>query len=215
MSDQSNKAPFQHRCLQQQGYQSQGPKELRELEWGLRFTPAACSAITAVALYYQLPTLLFAVSALGMWAFFAPAAHPMDLIYNHGIRHLFGAVKLPPNPLQRRLACLAAGVMNSSAALLFLVGLPTAALVVGVSLLVLQAIVICTHFCTLSWMYEGLMRALGRWKAPISSEETCSLLAKGAQLIDVRSPSEFARGHLDGAPSQTNWRTPGFRSRLV
>jgi rhodanese-related sulfurtransferase len=190
---------FQQRSLFQQGYQSYTPAELKQLEWGLRFTPLACSTLTVVGLVYQLPYLLFAVATLGIWAFFAPAAHPMDLIYNHGVRRLFGAVKLPPNPFQRRLACFAAGIMNSTAAGLFLLELPTAARVVGGMLLCLQAIVIFTHFCTLSWMYEGLMRLLGRWQQPVDADTAQSLLAAGAQLIDVRGPDEFGRGHLEGA----------------
>jgi rhodanese-related sulfurtransferase len=134
-----------------------------------------------------------------MWAFFAPAAHPMDLIYNHGVRHLFGAVALPPNPLQRRLACLAAGVMNAAAAFLFMGGMPTAALIVGGALLVLQVIVITTHFCTLSYMYEWIMRAIGKWHQPIGEEEGRRLIEAGATLVDVRGPDEFSRDAIEGA----------------
>lgn len=190
---------FQQKGLFQQGFQEYSPSELRQLEWGLRFTPFVCSSITAYGLYTAQPAVLFAVSLLGIWAFFAPAAHPMDLIYNYGVRHLFGAVALPENPFQRRLACLAAGVMNFAAAVLFTLELPTAALAVGITLLVLQAIVITTHLCVLSWMYEGIMRALGRWQAPISLEEAEALMGSGARLIDVRSPQEFARGALAGS----------------
>ena len=190
---------FQQGCLVQQGYGHYTSSELRQLEWGLRFTPAACSLLTVAGLVFQAPFVLVAVAALGFWAFFAPSRHPMDLIYNHSVRHLFGATKLPPNPLQRRLACLAAGVMNVAAALLFLVGVPLAAFAIGGLLLVLQAIVISTHFCALSWMYEGVMRLLGRWDLPVPVDEAKRLRAGGAQLIDVRGPQEFARGHLEGA----------------
>lgn len=34
---------FQQRSLFQQGYQRFTPAELKQLEWGLRFMPAACS----------------------------------------------------------------------------------------------------------------------------------------------------------------------------
>lgn len=190
---------FQQRNLFQQGYQSYTPAELKQLEWGLRFTPAVCSALTVIGLVYQLPTLLFAVSFLGIWAFSAPSGHPMDLIYNNGIRHLFGAMKLPPNPLQRRLACLSAGVMNFAAAVLFMAALPAAALIVGGILIVMQAIVITSHFCTLSWMYEGIMRMFGKWSVPIDPEGAKKLADAGARLVDVREPNEFQEGHLDGA----------------
>jgi rhodanese-related sulfurtransferase len=190
---------FQQKSLFQQGYQRFTPQELKQLEWGLRFTPAVCSAITALALYFQLPYVLFAVAGLGMWAFLLPAAHPMDLLYNHAIRHLFGAVKLPENPFQRRLACLSAGIMNVAAAVLFLLNLPLVAMVVGGMLLVLQAIVIFTHFCTLSWMYEGVMRLLGRWQVPVDEHKARQMLQQGALLVDVRSPNEFARESIEGA----------------
>lgn len=189
---------FQQKSLVQQGFQH-SPAELEQLEWGLRFTPAVCSSITAAALVLQLPPLLFAVSTLGFWAFFFPAAHPMDLIYNHGVRHLFGAAKLPPNPFQRRLACVAAGFMNATAGTLFLTGHPTVAVAVGAVLLGLQAIVITTHFCTLSWMYELALRSLGLWREPLLANQVGDLLAEGATLVDVRTPQEFALGSLPGA----------------
>jgi rhodanese-related sulfurtransferase len=195
----STELSFQQRSLFQQGYQTYSAAELKQLEWGLRFTPTACSLITLLGLWLQLPWLLLAVSALGIWAFFAPGAHPMDLIYNHGVRHLFGAVALPPNPLQRRLACLAAGVMNAAAALLFFLAMPVAAWIVGGLLLVLQVIVITTHFCTLSYLYEGIMRMLGRWHRALAEDDALRIYAAGATLVDVRGPEEFARDGVEGA----------------
>ena len=190
---------FQQRSLFQQGFQKFTPKELKQLEWGLRFTPAACSLIAAYGLYAQQPMILFAVAVLGFWAFMFPSAHPMDLVYNHMIRPLFGAVKLPANPFQRRLACLSAGMMNIIARSLFLLEMPIAAIVVGVSLLALQAIVIFTHFCTLSWMYEGVLSMLGKWQQPLDESEAKQLLSNGAKIVDVRSQNEFAKESLEGA----------------
>ncbi|MEN8197580.1 MAG: DUF4395 family protein [Pseudomonadota bacterium] len=189
---------FQQKSLFQQGYQTYTPRELKQLEWGLRFTPAVCSSITAAALYFQQPYVLFVVAFLGMYAFFFPAGHPMDLIYNHIVRPMFGAVKLPENPFQRRVACFAAGIMNTAAAVLFLVEMPTAAIAVGVILLVLQAIVITTHFCTLSWMYEGLLRMLGLWDVPVDMDTARMLHRHGALVVDVRSQNEYAADTIDG-----------------
>lgn len=194
-----NSMSFQQRSLFQQGYQRFSPKELQQLEWGLRFTPAACSLIAAYGLYIQQPYVLFAVAFLGIWAFVFPGGHPMDLIYNHLVRPMFGAVKLPENPLQRRLACLSAGLMNITAGILFLFELPMIAIAVGISLLVLQMIVIFTHFCTLSWMYEGLMRLLGKWQKPLEHSTAQGYLQQGAMLVDVRSQNEYAKESIDGA----------------
>lgn len=190
---------FQQRSLVQQGYRDYNPSQLSQLDWGLRFTPVICSAITLMGLYGENPKLLLLVSVLGVWAFFAPAAHPMDLLYNHFVRHLFKAVPLPPNPFQRRLACFAAAVMNATAAALFLAGQPEIAKAVGGLLLVLQVIVITTHFCALSWIYDIAVKAVGKWEGPVDLEQARQLLAKGAILVDVREPNEFVRGHLPGA----------------
>ncbi len=190
---------FQQRSLVQQGYTKFTRQELTEMEWGLRFTPFVCALIALYGLATQQPWILFTVAGLGIWAFFFPAAHPMDMIYNHGLSRLLGTAKLPPNPMQRRLACLSAGFMNVMAGALFLLDLPTAALAVGGCLLFLQAIVIATHFCALSWMYEGVARMLGNWNRPIEPLEAQRYLQAGATVIDVRSPQEYAQKHLQGA----------------
>lgn len=190
---------FQQRSLFQQGYQRYSPAELKQLEWGLRFTPAACSLIAAYGLFAQQPAILLFVALLGIWAFIFPAGHPMDLIYNRVIAPVFGSVKLPKNPFQRRLACFSAGLMNIIAAALFIYEMPSAAIVVGVSLLVLQAIVIFTHFCTLSWMYEGVMRLLGQWHQPVDEFEARLMLKDGVTLVDVRSQNEYAKESIHGA----------------
>jgi len=69
----------------------------------------------------------------------------------------------------------------------------------GAVLIALQVIVISTHFCLASWMYEKLMSILGQWSAPLPVEQVKALVGEGAQLIDVRDPDEFQQGHLEGA----------------
>jgi rhodanese-related sulfurtransferase len=193
------KLSFQHRSLMQQGYEQFTEQQLTEMEWGLRFTPFVCALIALYGLVTQQPWVLFSVAGLGIWAFLFPAAHPMDRLYNHVVRPLFAAASIPPNPLQRRLACLSAAIMNVAAGTLFLLGWPVAAYAVGGCLLVLQAIVIATHFCALSWMYEGVARMLGKWNLPVDPELARRLLKDGARVIDVRTPQEFAVRHLDCA----------------
>jgi hypothetical protein len=72
-----------------------------------------------------------------------------------------------------------------------------AALIVGGLLLVLQMIVIFTHFCTLSWMYEGVMRLLGKWHELTSTDDAVALLNNGAMLVDVRTPKRSPRPRAD------------------
>jgi len=190
---------FRQKNLIQQGYQSYTSAQLKQIETGLRFTPLVCALITLYGLYVQSPAILYSIAVLGVWAFFFPAGHPMDLFYNKIICKLANLEPLPANPLQRRLACFAAGIMNTMAATFFLYGMATAALVTGGLLMILQAIVIFTHFCTLSWMYEKIFRFFGLWEKPFDINEAKDLLEKGATLIDVRGPDEYAKGHLESA----------------
>jgi rhodanese-related sulfurtransferase len=199
LAGQGNTLSFPHRSLVQQGYTQFTPSQLREIEWGLRFTPTVCALIAIYGLATQQPWVLFTVAGLGIWAFLFPAAHPMDLVYNSAVRPLLGAAKLPPNPLQRRLACLSAGFMNILAGSLFLLGQPTAALAVGACLIVLQAIVIASHFCVLSWVYEGVARMLGSWNRPLEPAQAQQLLRGGATIVDVRTAQEYAQQHIPGA----------------
>ena len=211
---QESKLSFQQRSLVQQGYTQYSRQQLTEMEWGLRFTPFVCALIALYGLVTQQAWILFSVAGLGIWAFFFPASHPMDMIYNYLVRPIFGAVKLPPNPVQRRLACLSAGLMNILAGSLLLLDMPLAAYVVGGCLLVLQAIVITTHFCALSWMYEGVARMLGSWNRPIEPQQARQLLQAGATVIDVRTPQEYAEKHLPCAVNMPLESLPGNLSQV-
>ncbi|MAB78304.1 MAG: sulfurtransferase [Planctomycetes bacterium] len=186
------------RALIQQGY-DYSPGRLRELSWALRFTPLVCMAAALVGLATREPAIHFALAALGMLPFWMPAAHPVDRFYNHVLRPLWRGVKLPPNPLPRRIACFMGGATNLGIALAFVAGNVPLAYLLGGMLVVLQLIVITTHFCVASWMYEIFLRALGLWVPTVPLAEARELLAAGAELIDVREPDEFAGNHLPGS----------------
>jgi len=185
--------------LVQQGYNSCSINELNNISNGLRFTPLLCMFMALIALYIQSPTMHFAIAALGIIPFWFPNHHPLDLFYNNVFRHAVGGVKLPANPLPRRIACLMGGLMNIAAGVSFALGSVTMAYISGGILIVLQLIVITTHFCVASWMYEGFMKLIGKWEKLLTVAETKILIANGALLIDVRNPDEYANNHLDGA----------------
>jgi rhodanese-related sulfurtransferase len=189
---------FQQQSLVQQGF-DHSPAELKELKWGLRFTPFVCMVLAVYGLIYQLPMVHFALAAIGILPFWFPAWHPFDRLYNHALRPLWDGVALPPNPLPRRIACFSGGVMNIGIGVAFVVGNVFLAYVFAAILIPLQIIVITTHFCVASWMYEGVLRVLGRWAPPITVDAAHHLLDEGAVLVDVRDPDEFARGHLRNA----------------
>lgn len=197
--------------LVQQGYYGYSPNELTKLTWGLRFTPLVCMLGAVVGLATQTPWIHFVLAGLGMAALALPAHHPLDLLYNHGIRHFFGGPKLPPNPMPRRIACALGGGMNLGIGLSFLGGLVPLAYLLGGSLIILQVIVISSHFCVASWLLEAAAVLIGRRYARVSPEEAHRLVAEeGALLVDVRSPEEFAMGHL---PDAMNIPVTEFESR--
>jgi len=188
-----------HSGLIQQGYKSFTPSELNNISNGLRFTPLVCMLLAIYGLYLQNPYWHFGIAALGIIPFWFPSSHPFDVFYNKVFRHLVGGVSLPSNPLPRRIACFMGGLMNVGIGLSFYFGNVPAAYVFGAILIVLQLIVITTHFCVASWMYEGFMKLTGNWDNYISKEEAQQLIAEGAILVDVRNPNEFNAGHIKDA----------------
>lgn len=189
---------LQQRSLTQQGY-DYSPAELAELSWGLRFTPAVCMLIAVYGLATHQPAIHLTLAAIGIVPFWFPAWHPFDRFYNHVLRPLWNGVRLPANPLPRRIACVMGGAMNFGIGLAFLAGNVPLAYGLGAVLIALQVIVISTHFCVASWLYESMLRLVGRWSPPITPERAKSLVQAGALLVDVREPDEFARGHLPNA----------------
>lgn len=185
-------------ALVQQGY-DYSPDELKQLSWGLRFTPGACMAGAVVGLILQEPRIHFAMAALGILPFWFPAWHPVDRFYNHVLVPLWKGVRLPPNPLPRRIACVIGGSFNLLIAISFVAGSPVAAYVFGAILLTLQFVMIATHFCLASWFYEIALLLTGRREPPIAVDEARDLIAQGAELIDVREPYHFTQEHLPDA----------------
>lgn len=186
-------------ALVQQGYQSFTEKELGNISNGLRFTPLVCMGLALLGLYLQSPNLHFVIAAMGIIPFWFPSHHPIDILYNKVFRHLVGGVQLPANPLPRRIACLMGGLMNIGIALSFLAGNTTWAYIFGGVLIVLQLIVITSHFCVASWMYECALNITGNGINYITTEEAKSYMAKGALLVDVRNPDEYNASHIPNA----------------
>lgn len=189
---------FQERSLTQQGYKYT-KEELRKLEWGLRFTPLLCMAGAAYGLFMQSPQIHFVMAAIGILPFWFPTWHPMDRFYNYVINPIIKGVKLPPNPLPRRIACMVGGAMNVGIGFGFLYEMPVLAYGFGAILVPLQLIVISTHFCVAAWFYELAMKVTGKWDQLVSLEDAQKLLDEGAIMVDVRDADEFAKGHLPNA----------------
>ncbi len=189
---------YQEHGLIQQGYHY-GSDELRELSWGLRFTPLVCMGFALLGLFLKEPLMHFSLAALGILPFWFPRGHPVDLIYNRLLRPLWNGVVLPPNPLPRRIACFMGGMMNLAIGLFFIYKMPNWAYSFGAVLISLQLVVIFTHFCLASWIFEKAVKLVGQWHEPISQSEFLNAMKSNGVLVDVRGPEEFANGHLPHA----------------
>ena len=196
---QATECTVTDRGLRQQGYVGLSLEELGKLKWGLRFTPTVCMAGCIVGLATQNAWIHYVLAVLGTMAIAVPAHHPLDMLYNYGVRLITGGPKLPPNPLPRQTACFLGGLMNLGIALSFQAGQVALAYVIGVALVILQLIVINSHFCVASWILEVIAKIAGHGPSRIDPQDARQLVAEGAVLLDVRSPQEFATAHLPEA----------------
>jgi Domain of unknown function (DUF4395) len=122
------------------------PEESHSLRWGLRFPTALCLLLVVTALTLQSAVLILALVPIGVIAGWT-RHHPFDLIWNGGVRHLSGAPDLRPNPTPRRHAFKLGAVWLLAVGLLFAVGQPTAAFLLGGVLVAVCGLVTTTNFC--------------------------------------------------------------------
>ena len=139
-------------------------QESRALRFGLRFPTAFCLALVVAGLALQSAVTILALVPIGAVAGWS-ARHPFDALWNHGLRRLFDAPPLPPNPTPRRHAFKLATVWLVTVGVLFAVGQATAALVLGGVLVAVCGLVTVTHFCVPStllglwWRWRGTSTA--------------------------------------------------------
>lgn len=66
--------------------------------WSLRFTPAVAISLVVIKLFLQLPIWLAAMALVALTGALWPDRMLIDLVYNHGVRHIFHAAPLHPPP---------------------------------------------------------------------------------------------------------------------
>jgi hypothetical protein len=137
--------------LTTQGY-CLSDSEKHRLRLGLRFPTGACLALVITALALESAPMLFVLVGIGAVAGFT-SRHPFDHVWNHGVRHLFRAPPLPPNPPRRRHAFKIATVWLLVVAVTFAVGLTVPALVLGVLLVGACTAVTVANLCIPSEMF--------------------------------------------------------------
>lgn len=131
--------------------------ESRALRVGLRFSTTLCLTLVVVGLVLQSTAVILALVPIGVVAGWT-ARHPFDHLWNHGLRRLLDAPPLPPNPTPRRHAFKLATVWLLAVGVLFAVGQPVAALVLGGVLVGVCGVVTVTHFCVPSTLLAAWRR---------------------------------------------------------
>jgi hypothetical protein len=133
---------------------------LAELRPWLRLASGLCAAWALVGTALASPLVLWALvplAALGALR----QGHPFDALYNHGIRHLLGTRRLPPNRAPRRSACAMATVWLGLTGGAFFAGASVVGYVLGVAFVLAALVPTLTDFCIPSFVYGLLVRRQG------------------------------------------------------
>ncbi len=128
----------------------------------LRFTPGVGTALVVVGLMLQSPIWLAAVAVTALSGAALPRAMFLDLVYNVGVRHLFGAPPLPPTPTPRRFSYVLSAILLTGSALAFSDGLSALGFLLGGAVAVGGTLLTVSLWCVGSWFYRlifGRVRA--------------------------------------------------------
>lgn len=122
-----------------------------QINYPLRISPAICMLWAAAGTALASPAILWALAPFAALGAILPG-HPFDVLYNHGLRHLFGMPALPRYGIRRRFACALATLMVIAAAWGFQAGMPLLGQVVGWSLVAAAFVNVSTGFCIPSFV---------------------------------------------------------------
>ena len=137
--------------IQAQGFCGLDDKTCEQINYPLRLSPAICMAWAAVGTALASPVILWALVPFAALGAILPG-HPFDVLYNHGLRHLFGTPALPRYTARRRFACAVATVMLIAAAWSFQAGMPMVGYTVGWFLVAAAFVNVSTGFCIPSFI---------------------------------------------------------------
>lgn len=137
--------------IEAQGFCDLDDQTYAQLNYPLRLSPAICMAWAAVGTALASPGVLWALVPFAALGAILPG-HPFDVLYNHGLRHLFGMPRLPRYGARRRFACALATAMLVAAAWAFQAGTPTLGAIFGWSLVAAAFVNVSTGFCIPSFI---------------------------------------------------------------
>ncbi len=145
---------FTKRNLDKQGFDKLNNESKARYALALRFTPGVCTALVVIGLASQSPIWLGLMALIALSGALLPKGMIIDLVYNLGVRHLFGAPPLPSTPKPRQFSYFLSAVLLMGSALSFYYAIPIFGFILGGSVVIGGTILTTTLWCLGSWYYR-------------------------------------------------------------
>lgn len=140
--------------LNKQGFGKLDDRAKSRYALPLRFTPAVGTTLIVIGLVLQSHIWIGSMALVAFSGAVLPSGMLIDLVYNLGVRHLFGAPPLPPTPKPRQFSYLLSTVLLAGSALSFYYGLPVLGFILGGMVVIGATILTTTLWCLGSWWYR-------------------------------------------------------------
>jgi hypothetical protein len=144
--------------LNKQGFENLTDEAKTRYRLALRFTPAVATVLIAIGLVLQSPVWIGAMALVALSGALFPSGMLIDLVYNLGVRHLFGAPPLPSTPKPRQFSYLLSATLLAGSSLSFYFGLPVLGFILGGMVVIGATILTTTLWCVGSWWYRLIFR---------------------------------------------------------
>jgi hypothetical protein len=149
---------FTETNLDKQGFSNLDKESKSRYAWPLRFTPAVGTLLIVVGLLFRSPVWLASIAVVAASGVFFPRAMLIDLVYNYGVRYLFGAPALPAIPGPRRFSYAISATALTVSALAFNSGHGALGLFFGGLVVIGGTILTLSLWCLGSWLYHTVLR---------------------------------------------------------
>lgn len=141
--------------LDEQGFTFLSTKEKNKLNVALRITPSVCTFLVITGLYFQNIEIFSILSVFGILGTITSKGQPIDVLYNF-MAKLIGWPKIPPSPIQKRIACGVGAFFLLGATISMYFGFSVAVYIFSILYIVAAMIMAVSHFCIASWFYNRI-----------------------------------------------------------
>jgi hypothetical protein len=153
---------FEKANLDRQGFDCLDDEAQRIYALPLRFSPIVGTASVIIGLLLQSSLWLGTMALIALSGALLPRGRFIDVVYNLGVRHLFGADALPPTPTPRRFSYLLSTILLTGSTLSCHNDVPAVVYVLGGAVAIGGATLASTLWCVGSWAYNTVLRVTPR-----------------------------------------------------